>query len=61
MFRPHSAYGDLHEPLQRELAQLAGHSLDVSFTVRSFDIANATADRPITQWKVVMEAQLSRS
>jgi hypothetical protein len=55
-FEPHVslAYGDLHEPLQKALADEVG-SLDVSFTANAVGFANATADRPITDWRVVFE------
>jgi hypothetical protein len=60
-FEPHVslAYGDLHEPLQQELTQDIGGSLDVSFTVRAVGMANATGDRPITDWRVVSEASFA--
>jgi hypothetical protein len=58
-FEPHVslAYGDLHEPLQKALAEQVG-SLDVSFTAHAVGFANATGDRSITDWRVVFEETL---
>ncbi|PWT77149.1 MAG: hypothetical protein C5B46_00250, partial [Proteobacteria bacterium] len=56
-FEPHVslAYGDLHEPLQSQLAIGIRGALDVEFTARAVGLANATADRAITDWRVVSE------
>jgi hypothetical protein len=59
-FEPHVSlvYGDLHEPLQQELADEIGGRLDGSFMATIVQLSNASGDRPIPEWRAIHEQTL---
>ena len=62
-FVPHISllYGDIHEPLQRQLAQEAGGSVDASFVATGVQLTNANLDRPVTDWRILSERRFTAS
>jgi hypothetical protein len=59
-FEPHVSllYGDFDESLKKKLAEELGGRLEVSFSATTVQVVNATADRPVEDWKVLAERRL---
>nr|ALS88869.1 cyclic phosphodiesterase-like protein [uncultured bacterium] len=56
-FEPHLSllYGNIDEPLKKELALDAGGTLNVGFDVGSLQLVNASPSLPVTAWQVIAE------